>query len=304
MQSNYASRLGYPANAKLLMLHADDVGVCHSINRATMAAFRSGAITSASIEVPAPWFGEIAEFSRRNPQYDFGLHLDLSCEWKTLRWPTVTPRDQAPSLIDPLDGCMWGRPGPQPASSLIAQHARLEEVEREIRAQIERALTFGLHPTHLDSHQTTLFAKPEFYASLRKVAVEYGIPFIVSRRILSGPLAKVVQPEDPVFETYRELSGPATELASWPRFYAKVFDDLKPGLNTILFHLAFDDDEMKAVAFETPDWGSAWRQADYDFVTSSYCRQLISSHGVKLINWRDVARLWPHSDASLRAAGA
>lgn len=190
-------KLGHPEDTKLLILHADDAGLCHSVNRATISAFERGAITSASVMVPAPWFPEMAEFSRRNPQYDIGLHISLTSEWKLLRWRPVSPTDQVPSLVDP-QGFLWGRLGPN-SKALNSQHAQAEDVEKEIRAQIDRASAFGIRPTHMDSHQGIVFQNPEFYAAFRKLAVGYGIPYLAFGRQLSTPAGRVIQPRDPVF---------------------------------------------------------------------------------------------------------
>ncbi len=160
-QQQIAEKLGYPKDAKLLILHADDIGVSHSVNAATIAAFEKKGITSASIQVPCPWFLEIATYAKAHPELDWGIHLTLTAEWKYYKWGGVLPADQISSLLD-KDGYFYN------SVEDFAQHAKPQEVEAELRAQIERALAFGIKITHLDSHMGALYATPEFTQILFK----------------------------------------------------------------------------------------------------------------------------------------
>src|SRR5437763_4858789 len=163
--NNLAERLGYPADAKLLILHADDLGVAHSVDDASFHALDAGAVSSASVIVSAPWLEEVAEYFKAHPDRDIGIHLALTSEWKNYRWGPAAPRDQVPSLLAP-DGYFYPDTGP------AASHAKPEDAEREIRAQLEWAERLGIHPTHLDIHMGTLAARPELYQALIRVAHE------------------------------------------------------------------------------------------------------------------------------------
>src|SRR5580692_5460453 len=167
-----AERLGYPAGSKLLILHADDLAVAHSVDTASFEALNSGAISSASIMVPCPWLTEVADYAKSHPDADLGLHLTLTSEWKTYRWGSVDSSDKVPSLLQP-DGTFYF------VTPDVATHAKPSEAEQEIRAQVERALAVGIHPTHLDSHMGSLFSTPELFAAYVKVAHEYHLPFLV-----------------------------------------------------------------------------------------------------------------------------
>src|SRR5436190_8637107 len=150
---NIAERLGYPAGAKLLLLHADDLGAAHSIDAASFEALDKGLITSASIMMPTPWVAEVAAYARTHPNADLGLHLTVTSEWETYRWGSVESKDKVPSLLDSA--------GTFPAESdPVAKKANPVEIERELRAQVERALVLGIRPTHVDSHMGTLFTTP------------------------------------------------------------------------------------------------------------------------------------------------
>ena len=175
-----AERLGYPPEAKLLIIHADDLALARSVDAASFAALERKAASSASVMVPCPWFTEVAAYAREHPDQDLGLHLTLTSEWKTYRWGPVASKDQVPGLLDP-SGYLW------PDVPDVAKHAKPEEVEREIRAQVELAIRSGLKPTHLDTHMGTVFAKPEFFAAYLKVAHEFGIPAFVPRVAGASP---------------------------------------------------------------------------------------------------------------------
>src|SRR6266542_2288570 len=153
-----AERLGYPADSKLLIVHADDLAVAHSVNSASFDELEKNAVTSASILVPCPWLTEVADYAKAHPDADLGLHLTLTSEWKTYRWGPVESSDKVSSLLDPA-GKFWSE------TASVATNAKPQELEREIRAQVDRAMALGIHPTHLDSHMGALFATPELFAA-------------------------------------------------------------------------------------------------------------------------------------------
>src|SRR5277367_5506559 len=138
-------RLGYPASARLLVLHADDLGMNHSANRAIFEALDKGWVSSASILVPCPWFPEVVKWAKEHPNSDLGIHQALNSEWTTLRWGPVNSKDKVPSLLDPQGYLPLDTPD-------VAQNAKLPEAEAELRAQIERAQSAGIYLTHLDTH--------------------------------------------------------------------------------------------------------------------------------------------------------
>src|SRR5918911_2173876 len=156
-------QLGYPATARLLVIHADDLGMAHSVNRATFEALEKNWITSSSILVPCPWFPEVARFAAEHPDADLGVHLAVNSEWTAFRWGPVSPADAVRSLLD-KDGYL-----PLEETAVVA-NARPDQVDRELRAQIDRAKAAGVNLTHLDSHMATLFRSP----ALQKVYLQLG----------------------------------------------------------------------------------------------------------------------------------
>lgn len=279
-----AERLGYPPDAKLLIVHADDLAVAHAVDEASFDALDRNAVTSASVMVPCPWLNEVAAYAKDHAGVDLGLHLTLTSEWKIYRWGPVESEDKVPSLLDP-SGYLW------PETAPAAEKAKPEEVEREIRAQIERAMATGIRPTHLDSHMGVLFARPSLFAVYVKVAHEYGLPFLAPR-IPGDPLklSSQLSVKDPVVDAV-VIANPTVDAAGWKKFYETAIKNLKPGLSEMIVHLGHDDAELQAVTLDHPDYGSAWRQRDYDFVTSGEFKKILEENHIVLTKWRDLQKL-------------
>ncbi len=279
-----AERLGYPPDSKLLIIHADDLAVAHSEDSASFDALDQRAVTSASIMVPCPWLSEVAAYAKAHPDADLGLHLTLTSEWKTYRWGPVASTNTVPSLLD-SSGYLWADSEP------AAQHIKADEAEREIRAQIERANALGIHPTHLDSHMGVLFARPDLFAVYVKVAREYKLPFLAVRSPDAPPaMLSALSVNDVVLDSV-VIAGPSVGAANWKAFYANAIKNLKPGVTEIIVHLGHDDAELQAVTVDHPDYGSAWRQRDYDAVTSPEFKRAVEENHVILIRWKDLKKL-------------
>jgi len=279
-----AERLGYPADAKLLIIHADDLAVAHSVDAASFDALDKNAVTSASVMVPCPWLNEVGAYAKDHPAADLGLHLTLTSEWRLYRWGPVEAKDKVPSLLDP-SGYLW------PETAPAAQNIKPEEAEREIRAQIERAIAAGIHPTHLDSHMGVLFAKPELFAVLIKVAHEYNLPFLAPR-FPGDPnrLIPLLSQKDIILDS-GVMANPTVRAGQWKEFYGNAIKNLKPGLSEMIVHLGHDDSELQAVTIDHPDFGSAWRQRDFEYVTSPEFKKVLEENHIVLVKWRDLQKL-------------
>jgi len=280
---NVAQRLGYPANSKLLILHGDDLGVAHSVNIASLDAIDRGAISSASIMMPTPWVTEVAAYAKAHPDADLGLHLTLTSEWETYRWGSVASKDQVPSLLD-ADGTF---PSDVPP---VAARAKPAEVERELRAQVERALAMGIQPTHLDSHMGALFVTNDLIATYIKIAREYHLPFLAMRGNPPGVTRVPLGPNDIVFDDVI-VASPDVARDHWKEFYLETIAKLKPGLNEIIVHLGHDDSELQAVTVNHEPYGAAWRQRDYDVVNSAEFRKALKDNNVIVIRYQDLQKL-------------
>jgi predicted glycoside hydrolase/deacetylase ChbG (UPF0249 family) len=280
-----AERLGYPADAKLLIVHGDDLGMSHSVNTATVKAFATGLVNSGSIMVPCPWLTEIAAYARANPQADLGLHLTLTSEWTSLRWGPVSSRDRVASLLD-KDGYF------RLTESEAAKYADPKEVEMEIRAQIEKAKALGIVPTHLDSHMGTLYQSKALFDVFLRVAREYKLPVRVAKEWASRAdyLTAALGPNDVYIDRVLDIN-PGVAPQDWATIYSDAHRNLQPGVTEVVIHLAHDDGEMQGATSDHPNWGAAWRQRDFEFFTSDAFRKVLEENKIKLITWSEIGKL-------------
>jgi predicted glycoside hydrolase/deacetylase ChbG (UPF0249 family) len=277
--------LGYPPGTKLIIVHADDLGETHAVDAAAIKSLEAGSVNSASLMVPCPWFPEMADYAKSHPSADFGLHLTVTSERVYYRWGSVAPADKVPSLLDENRYFHhdWEH----------NQHVNPKEVEIELRAQVERALAMGVRPTHLDSHQYRLIMNgKELFDVMLRVAHDYKLPVFVNRDWFADYpyLPKSLGPDDIVLD-HTITIGPEVPPEKWADFYMSALKSLKPGVTEFVIHPGFDDEELRAATRERPTWGSAWRQRDFDFFTSDQFRQILVQENIKLITWRELARL-------------
>lgn len=280
-QRTLAERLGYSKDTKLLIIHSDDLGVSHSENEASTLAMEKGSVSSASIMVPTPWFSEIAAYAAAHPKSDFGLHLTLTSEWKYYKWGPLA--DNVPGLIN-KEGFFY-----LSVDSVYAS-AKIEEVEKELRAQIEKAKLFGIDVTHFDSHMGTLFGRPEYVKLLVKLGREYRVPVMLVKTgpnlVFNVPFSDLTDKD--IFVDAIHTASPDNFKNGMAAYYTGVINSMKPGLNIFIIHTAYDDKEMQAVTVDHPDWGAAWRQADYNFFSSEECKNLLKAQNIKVITWKEI----------------
>jgi predicted glycoside hydrolase/deacetylase ChbG (UPF0249 family) len=176
--------------------------------------------------------------------------------------------------------------------SEAASQANAAEVEAEIRAQIDRARAFGIKPTHLDSHMGTLFQNRTLFETLLRVARDNKLPVLIPKELFTpaNNLASIVAPSDIVIDRIITI-GPRVTADGWVKFYSDAIKSIQPGVTEMIVHFAFDDEEMRAVTVDHPDWGAAWRQRDLQFFTGDAFRRLLQENHIKLITWRDIGKL-------------
>jgi predicted glycoside hydrolase/deacetylase ChbG (UPF0249 family) len=285
-QQSLAEKLGYAADAKLLIVHADDIGLAQSVNEATNAAFASGGISSGSIMVPCPWFPDFAEYYKTHSDLDVGIHITLTSEWDHYKFGGILPSNEIPSLLDE-NGYFY------PTTEEVAQYADPVEAEKEIRAQIDRALSYGINPTHLDTHMGSVLAKPELIQIYFKLGMEYKLPVFVPRMLLMSipeEQREMIKKEFVLADRYfmLDLEGPD---ASWEEEYGKIIEKIGPGLNVMIVHLANDNAEMQAVAVNHPAFGATWREKDLNYVQSQAYKDLLKEKQIQLVTWKEIGAL-------------
>ena len=274
-------RLGYPASARLLVIHGDDLGMSHSVNRATFEALEKGWITSASILVPCPWFPEVARWAKDHPDADLGVHLALNSEWTDFRWGPLNGAARVPTLVDDHGYLPLETPA-------VAQNANMADVRDELRAQINRALQGGVHITHLDTHMGAVMTTPDLFAVYQKMGEEFHLPTLFERTGVHSPQGITI-PADILVERVITME-PGVASSGWLDWYKKHLAPLEPGVYELIVHLAYDDEEMRGATWDHPDWGAAWRQRDVETMKSPEFRQFLKDQGFVLVTWKELAK--------------
>jgi predicted glycoside hydrolase/deacetylase ChbG (UPF0249 family) len=265
-----AERLGYRADDRLLIVNCDDLGSTHAANIGVYESLREGIATSATLMVPCPWARDAAA---RHRGEDVGVHLTLNAELDHYRWGPIT---HAPSLLD-------GDGGFPRTLRDVWDHADLDEVRRELRAQVERAILWGFDVSHIDSHMGSVQLKPEFFDVYLDLAVEFGLPLRLSgastERTIGFPFRQLAADEGVVFPDNFVLvrSGVGSR-----RDIERAVMELRPGVTEVYVHPAVDSPELRAA---TPDWAA--RVDDHDLVTRDRSlRTMLERAGVQLVGYR------------------
>jgi len=269
-----AERLGHPPDARLLIVNCDDLGKSHASNVGVYQALREGVATSASLMVPCPWAREAAARYRGE---DVGVHLTLNAEHDLYRWGPIT---HAPSLLD-------GDGGFPRTLSDVWDHADVDEVRKECRAQIERAIYWGFDVSHLDSHLAALELRPEFFDVYLELAVEFQLPVRLggaeTERAAGFPIRDLAREDGVVFpDHFVRVRGVGSRRA-----IERALTELQPGVTEVYAHPAVDTAELRSLA---PDWAA--RVDDLDVVTSpGALGSLVQRAGVRLIGYRELRHL-------------
>jgi hypothetical protein len=280
---NLAERLGYPANSRLLIIHADDFGMMHSVNTAIEEAFENHWITSASILVPCPWFPEVALWAKTHPEADLGIHLALNADWTSYRWPPVSPQPKVSSLLD-ADGYL------PLTTEYVASHAKMSDVEVETHAQVDKAKAAGIHITHVDTHMGTIVSTDDLLKVYLGTAQAYKVPALLIHSPTNRDLSHFnLDPNTIVLDSLIEIM-PGVSRPEWLAAYKRMLQPLPPGTYQLVVHLAHNDAEMQGATSDHPDWGAEWRQNDLDLVRNPEFQQFLKDQGFILISWKDLQK--------------
>jgi predicted glycoside hydrolase/deacetylase ChbG (UPF0249 family) len=268
-----AERLGCAPDAKLLIVNCDDLGSSRSANVAIYEALRDGLATSSTLMVPCPWARDAAAMYRGE---DVGVHLTLNSEWETYRWGPIT---HSPSLLD-------GDGGFPRTVEDVWDHADLDEVRKECRAQIERAIYWGFDVSHLDAHMGTLQLRAEFFDVYLEMAVDFQLPLrmagATAERLVGFPYRQLAAAEGVVYPDHFVYTGVGSRRA-----IEKALFDLRPGATEMYLHPALDTDELRA---SHPDWAN--RVEDHIMLTRDPSfADLVDRTGGQLIGFRELREL-------------
>ena len=286
-----AERLGYPANSRLLVIHADDFGMMHTVNTAIEEAMEKGWVNSASIMVPCPWFPEVAQWAKAHPDADLGIHLTLNADWTTERWRPVSGQGKGSSLLD-KDGYL---PLLTPD---VAANAKPADVQTELHAQIDQAEAAGIRLSHLDSHMGTLFVTPALLNEYIGAGKAYQLPVTLPRQAeFNGKVmttdqtfaAMKLTPPPIAVDQILQI-GPGVPQSLWLETYKKMLAPLPPGTYELIVHLAHNDAEIQGATADHPDWGAQWRQNDLDVVSSPEFQKFLKDQGFIRVTWKDLGK--------------
>jgi len=267
----------------VLIINADDFGMSHAENAATIDGLQQGAFCSATIMVPCPWFAEVVAFAARMPGADLGVHITHTSEWETYKWGPVSDRSAVPSMVDDR-GYFY-----RDVESFYA-HARFAEVAVETRAQIERALAAGIDVTHLDSHMGTVQLDAGYHALYVQLAAEYRLPIRMAGRSAMRDLGmgQIVDQADRLGVLAPDhfwYGGPPSPRET-PAYWTNVLRNLRPGVSELYIHAALDEPEMRAISDSC-----AQRAADHRFFTAPSTGALIRDLGITLTGYRQLREL-------------
>jgi predicted glycoside hydrolase/deacetylase ChbG (UPF0249 family) len=285
-------RLGFANDDRVVIIHADDIGMCQATVSALAELTEFGLVSSASTMVPCGWFPLTAAFCRDHPEVDMGVHLTLTSEWDSCRWRPLSTRDPASGLIDEegffprLSETVWERSDPGAA-------------ERELRAQVSAALDAGIDVTHVDSHMGTV-AHPQLAPFYVRMALENRVPMVLLRLGEAGWRAMGFDAETaatavrlaqqvealglPLLDNLVQmpLAQPGDRLA----LVKKALSELPPGITHFIIHPAHDTAELRAAADSWPA-----RVADYEAFSSKELRDWVRGSGLQLIGYRPLREL-------------
>lgn len=300
----YAEKLGYPRGAKIIILHIDDMGMSYDSNLGGIEAMTKGVANSCSVMMPCPWVPGFVHYLKEHPELDAGLHLTLTSEWKDYRWGPLSGKPKVPGLTD-AEGAMWR------GVADVVKHATADEVETEIRAQVERARNMGFEPTHIDSHMGTLFATPAFIERYIKVGIDYNIPVMfpgghntliaqelkntsadmqmaraAGKKLWDAGLPVLDdlyndsyswKPDAGIYSNDKKLQDYKT------RKYIEVLKSLKPGITMIIMHCTNTTEVFQHISDSGPT-----RRGDYLAMMDPALKKFIEKEGIILTTWREM----------------
>jgi chitin disaccharide deacetylase len=290
-ERTYAERLGWPQGTRAVIFHVDDVGMSHDSNLGAIRAWEEGVASSMSVMMPCSWVPEFAAYVKNHPEVDVGVHLTLTAEWKNYRWGPVAGKPSVPGLVD-AQGCLW------PGVLEVAAHANAQEVETEMRAQINKALSMGITPTHLDAHMGTCF-HPLYLERYIKLGIEKNIPILlfgghmqhIGREVgtRKDQLLKLAQQVWvaglPVIDDLVTKPTRGKDYAQRKAELMQLLRTLKPGVTEIIVHCTAPTEVFSAISGSGPA-----REAEMNLMIDRDIKTLIADEGIVITTWRELKK--------------
>ncbi len=275
--------LGYPPDARLLIINADDFGMSHAVNEAVLRALTEGVVRSASVMAPCPWGLHALRLLREHPEVAFGVHLTVVCDFDDYRWGPLAPRDRVPSLLDETGYFHRDEPRQDYLAGL-----ELGELEIEFRAQIEAVLAANLNPSHLDWHCLRDGGRPDVFDLTLRLAREYGLAL----RVFDHARTERLQSQGLPTNDHEMVDSTRLETAGKTARYVQMLRELPVGLSEWAVHPALGTAEAQAI-----DGAWAGRAADFAFLVSQRARKTIEAEGIVLLDYRPLQAIWGRARA-------
>jgi chitin disaccharide deacetylase len=287
-QASLVERLGLPAGSKVLIINADDAGLLHAENLATIEAMKTGLVGSSTVMTPSPWFPEMVGLAQANPQFDFGVHLTFTSEWQGFRYGPVLGAGAVPSLVDKQGYLL-------PSVAAFHANATPADVEAEGRAQIQRALAAGLDVSHLDMHMHVLGLDPRFFESYLRLATEFDLPirFIPPSEELRRAQADRLRKAGIIFQDRIIVGADQAPGETLQDYWRRKLRQLVPGVTELYVHLSLDQPELRAMTGDAA-FRTGWRDRVEEariFTSDPELRRIVEAEGVKLLRWKDLRDL-------------
>jgi len=288
---NWAEKLGFPTAKRVIILHADDIGMCPEANNSAKRYLKGNLVKSASVMMPCKYAEDFILWANKNPTKDIGLHLTLNSEWNSYKWRPLSKRNIVPGLVD-LEGKFWS------TREQIIKHSSPEEIEIELRAQIEKSIVLGHYPNHLDSHMGTLYASNKFLQVYLKLAEEYHIPAMIvdvnKPEILEMYKSQGFEISEEMIKTINHYKLPKLDLfisidqhsnsyKSKKESFFNLVSSLPPGLTEIFFHPSDKSENLKCIMNE-------WRQRSWEakLFEDYEVEEFLKRENIVLTDWKDI----------------
>lgn len=276
--------LGFESTDKLLIIHADDLGLCESVNSATFESFKNGSISSASVMMTTDEVNEVASFTNNNQNYDIGIHLTVTSEWKLHKWGGVLNNEDISSILNKKNHLYWNK-------RKFTKNGKLNEIRKELQAQIDLGKSMGFNPSHIDSHEGALFFDPDIFKLYLDLAKENNLLAFVPIQASVHFDQSFKKPKHAVIIDQFHMLPEGTNVDEIKDYYFNVVENLKPGLSQIIVHLGKDEEELREITIDHPNFDYRWRQLDFDVFNSRDFKDHLEKHSIKVINWEDLKKL-------------
>ena len=276
-----SKNLGFSSDEKLLIIHADDLGLSDSVNDTSMESLLKNTVTSASVIMNAEKVQEIADFSKKYPKIDLGVHLTVTSEWKFHKWGGILRNNDISSLLNSKNNFYWNK-------RKFTKYSKIKELHDELQAQVDLAISMGINVSHIDSHEGALFFDPDVFKTYLKIAENNNLLAFVPVQASVHFDESFPKPKHAIIIDQFFMAEAGIKHEEMEEYYLDILDNLEPGLSEIIVHFGLDNDKMKEITVDKIDYGSKWREMDYKIFNNEKFINSIKKNNIKLINYKDL----------------